>query len=146
MAELSKTARASLGKQVKEVHVETTEEAIKAIRDNRAAGLFVGDMSRVDKLLAAYDKLQAEMKVLAEAGTALIKNMIPEAIVLLEDTPVGKTFDHSQCPNPGVCLSDPTGLIHDTAVVMATIPAQEHDEHHLVDFGHDNTHPIAEGA
>jgi hypothetical protein len=60
MPELSKTARASLGKVVKEVHVETTEEAIKAIRSNREAKLFVGDMSRVDKLLAAYDALRTE--------------------------------------------------------------------------------------
>src|SRR5579863_1835471 len=56
MAELSKTARASMGKATKEVHVETTEEAIKAIRDNRAGELHIGDMSRVDKLLQAYDK------------------------------------------------------------------------------------------
>jgi hypothetical protein len=61
MPELSKTARASMGKQYKEVHVETTEEAIHAIRMNRAGGLHIGDMSRVDKLLAAYDKLMAEV-------------------------------------------------------------------------------------
>ncbi len=54
MAELSKTARASMGRVVKETHIETTEEAIKAIQDNRIGGLFIGDMSRVDKLLAAY--------------------------------------------------------------------------------------------
>lgn len=61
MAE-SKTARASAVRVVKKVHVETTEEAIKAIRDNRAAGLFVGDMSRVDKLLQAYDTAVADIK------------------------------------------------------------------------------------
>ena len=59
MPELSKTAKASMGKQYKEVHVETTEEAIHAIRVNRAGALHIGDMSRVDKLLAAYDKLMA---------------------------------------------------------------------------------------
>ena len=58
---VSKTAKASMGKQYKEVHVETTEQAIRAIRINREAGLFIGDMSRVDKLLAAYDKLMAEV-------------------------------------------------------------------------------------
>ena len=31
-------------------------------------------------------------------------------------------------------------------VVMAEIRAQEEDPHHLVDFGHHNTHPVAEGA
>lgn len=57
MTELSKTARQSMGKAVKEVHVETAEEAIHAIRVNRAASLFVGDMSRIDKLLEAFDKV-----------------------------------------------------------------------------------------
>ncbi len=61
MSELNKTARASLGKVKKEDRVETTEEAIKAIRDNRAAKLFIGDMSRVDKLLAAYDQAVKEL-------------------------------------------------------------------------------------
>jgi hypothetical protein len=56
MAELSKTARASMGKQVKEVHIETTEEAIRQLRLNREAGLHIGDMSRVDALLKAYDE------------------------------------------------------------------------------------------
>jgi precorrin-6B methylase 2 len=58
MAE-SKTARASAVRVVKEVHIESVEEAIKAIRVNRAAGLFIGDMSRVDKLLQAYDEMSA---------------------------------------------------------------------------------------
>lgn len=53
----SKTARASAVKVVKEKHVETTEEAIKAIRENLAGGLHIGDMSRVRKLLAAYDEI-----------------------------------------------------------------------------------------
>jgi hypothetical protein len=54
--EISKTARASMGKQVKEVHVETPEEAIRQLRLNREAGLHIGDMSRVDALLKAYDE------------------------------------------------------------------------------------------
>jgi hypothetical protein len=73
MTELSKTARASLGKQIKEVHVETTEEAIKAIRVNREAGLFIGDMSRVDKLLAAYDRELSAVATLAPATAGLLK-------------------------------------------------------------------------
>jgi len=68
MAELSKTARASLGKVSKEVHVETTEEAIRAIRVNREASLFIGDMSRVDKLLAAYDELRKQFDETVRQG------------------------------------------------------------------------------
>jgi hypothetical protein len=87
MPELSKTARASMGKQVKEVHIETTEEAIQAIRNNRAAGLHIGDMSRVDKLLAAYDEAMLELKDMAEAGIGLVKAIIPEAIVSMASIP-----------------------------------------------------------
>lgn len=83
MAELSKTARASMGKQVKEVHEESTEEAIRQIRLERAAGLWP-NCSRIDKLLAAYDKLSAETKELAKASTELIEQIIPEAIVPAE--------------------------------------------------------------
>lgn len=79
MAELSKTARASMGKTVKEVHVETTEEAIRKIREYRAGGLHIGDMSRVDKLLAAYDALKA----LADPA-GILKHPV-EAVVMVGD-------------------------------------------------------------
>ena len=87
MAELSKTARASMGKQVKEVHVETTEEAIQAIRNNRAAGLHIGDMSRVDALLKAYDEAMLELNDMAAAGVGLVKAIIPEAVVSMAELP-----------------------------------------------------------
>jgi hypothetical protein len=86
MAE-SKTARLSMGKQVKEVHVETTEEAIQAIRNNRAAGLHIGDMSRVDALLKAYDEAMLELNDMAEAGVGLVKAIIPKAVVSMAELP-----------------------------------------------------------
>jgi len=70
MTELSKTARASMGKQVKESHVETTEEAIRQIRLNRAGGLHIGDMSRVDKLLKAYDEALLRVERLTDSYEA----------------------------------------------------------------------------
>jgi hypothetical protein len=73
MAELSKTARASMGKAVKEVHVETVEEAIRAIRLNRDAKGFIGDMSRIDRLLEAFDREREAVKLLAESTAALLK-------------------------------------------------------------------------
>lgn len=94
MAELSKTARASMGKQVKEVHVETTEEAIKAIRVNREAGLFVGDMSRVDKLLAEYDRVLTELKTMAKAATKLVDVLIPGAVVPMETVVMATIPNH----------------------------------------------------
>lgn len=75
----SKTARASQVKTVKEVKVEGTEDAIKAIRDNRAAGLFIGDMSRVDKLLQAYDAAIADVKALKESAAALEQKLRDQA-------------------------------------------------------------------
>ena len=63
----SKTARASAVKVSKEVRVETTEEAIHALRVNREAGLHIGDMSRVDKLLAEYDAVR-QLLVASRAG------------------------------------------------------------------------------
>lgn len=80
----SKTARASAVKVVKEVHVETTEEAIKAIRDNRAAGLFIGDMSRVDKLLQAYDSVLADIKARDQSAAARteMEKMLPLPIIV----------------------------------------------------------------
>lgn len=62
MAE-SKTARASAVRVVKEKHVETQAEAIKALRDNLAAGLFVGDNSRIKHLLEAYDVAIAALAI-----------------------------------------------------------------------------------
>lgn len=62
----SKTARASAVKTVKEKHVETRDEAIKALRLNLESGLHVGDMSRVRELLAAYDALKEETNVEAQ--------------------------------------------------------------------------------
>lgn len=87
MPEISKTARASMGKQVKEVHQETPEEAIRQLRLNRAAGLHIGDMSRVDALLKAYDEAVLELKDMAAAGVGLIKGIIPEAIVSMAELP-----------------------------------------------------------
>lgn len=77
MTELSKTARASMGKQYKEVHVETTEQAIRAIRINREAGLFIGDMSRVDKLLAAYDEAVAALHGFGHYKDGIVAAEIP---------------------------------------------------------------------
>jgi hypothetical protein len=84
MTELSKTARASMGKQVKETTVETTEEAIRQIRLNRAGGLHIGDMSRVDKLLQAYDELRAKYEM--SKALPLIKDLMnnPEFVKQLE--------------------------------------------------------------
>ncbi len=57
MPELSKTARASQVKEVKEKHVETTEEAIKAVRLELDAHIWP-NCERISKLLAAYDTLK----------------------------------------------------------------------------------------
>lgn len=59
MPELSKTARASQVKEVKEKHAETIDEAIKALRLDREAHIWP-NCERIDKLLLAYDSIKLE--------------------------------------------------------------------------------------
>lgn len=59
MPELSKTARASQVKEVKEKHAETMAEAIKALRIDREAHIWP-NCERIDKLLFAYDIVKGE--------------------------------------------------------------------------------------
>ena len=74
---VSKTAKASMIKQGKDFHVETTEEAIRAIRVNRAGDLHIGDMSRVDKLLAAYDEAVAALHGFGHYKDGIVAAEIP---------------------------------------------------------------------
>lgn len=76
MSIASKTARKSAGQQApKEKVVLTTEFAIKEIRVNRAAKLAVLNVEYIDKLLADYDRLRAEL-ILARAGAADFENQL----------------------------------------------------------------------
>jgi hypothetical protein len=107
MAELSKTARQSMGKQTKEVHTETPEEAIRQLRLNRAAGLHIGDMSRVDALLKAYDQALFELQEYLKLGK------------MAEDlNKISQAWNGQD------------------VVVKAEIPAQEEDPNHMNDFEH----------
>jgi hypothetical protein len=68
MAELSKTARASMGKVVKEAHVETPEESIKKIRLGlTSVPTEYIPAHRVKALLDAYDELLARIGTRADA-------------------------------------------------------------------------------
>lgn len=58
MAELSKTAKASMVKTKKEAHVETPEESLRQLRLDLAAGLYIPG-HRIKVLLNAYDALKA---------------------------------------------------------------------------------------
>lgn len=82
----SKTARASAVKVLKEIHVETIDEAIKAIRDNRAASLFIGDMSRVDKLLQAYDAALVSIVALNQGAAAQAEKLQAQEKAYVEHT------------------------------------------------------------
>lgn len=81
MAEISKTARASMVRETaKEVKVETTEEAIRQIRLNLEAKLYIIP-ERIAKLLAAYDKLKAESVELAKEAVKFVETVLPAAVV-----------------------------------------------------------------
>jgi hypothetical protein len=54
MAELSKTAKQSMVKEVKKAEVETPEVSIRKLRNDSAAGLYVPS-HRIKVLLDAYD-------------------------------------------------------------------------------------------
>jgi hypothetical protein len=167
MSELSKTARASMGRQVKEVHVETTEEAIKAIRDNRVAKLFIGDMSRVDKLLKALDDCTNEL-VISDEKRIRAEDQLAETEQKLLD--VSSAYDavkdelevtkkelanriHSELDaserarKAENALDDADDTLlnarAEPVLVMASIPNGELEH---ADFGHDNTHSHHEGA
>lgn len=63
----SKTAKASMVKEAsKEKFVWTPESAIREIRKNRQAKLFVCNMELVDLLLAAYDGNEAALFIARE--------------------------------------------------------------------------------
>ncbi len=131
MAEMSKTARASMGKvEKKEKVVETPEESIRQLRLNLDAGLYVTP-DRIRVLLTAYDQRGEELQAYLKLGKmAQDMNTISRAWNG-QDMVVSTTeIEAAQGRGP----------------IMAEIPAQEHDEHHLVDFGHHNTHSHHEGA
>jgi hypothetical protein len=152
MAE-SKTARASAVRTIKEVHVETTEEAIKAIRDNRAGGLFIGDMSRVDKLLKALDDCTNEL-VISDQKLLNVSSAYDAVKDELEATKKElanrihtelAASERARKAEAALDNADDTLLevLSAPSVVMASIP--NHELEHA-DFGHDNTHSHHEGA
>ncbi len=138
MPELSKTAKASTVKAVKEVVVETPEEAIRQIRWERQAHIWPRT-DRIDKLLAAYDKLLFANGELTKA----LNEETSKVLTLQADQ--NKIREYDALKSEGLSDHEARETIW-PALQMATIPAQEEDEHHLVDFGHDNRHSHPEGA
>ncbi len=121
MAELSKTAKASMVQAPKEKKAEeSTEEAIRQIRIERQAGIWPST-SRIDKLLAAYDALVAVSRQPSAERVAEVLTKQNFA------TPIEE-------------------ILSERTLVMAELPAQEEDPYHLVDFGHHTIHPRAEGG
>ncbi len=84
MAEMSKTARASMGKvEKKEKVVETQEESIRQLRLNLDAGLYVTP-DRIRVLLTAYDQRGEELQAYLKLGKmAQDMNTISRAIEIL---------------------------------------------------------------
>ena len=131
MPELSKTAKASMGKQYKEVHVETTEEAIHAIRVNRDGGLHIGDMSRVDKLLEAFDKI---LFANGELTNALNDATSKQLTLEKELYDLQNTLKLSDVWNAGKQQVIDDAVDSAAKELMAAIPAQEEDPEHMKDF------------
>jgi len=154
MAELSKTAKASMIQETKkEVKIETEAEAIRQIRIDRLANLSILREDRIDKLLAAYDRDHAAVLHLANSTAGLLKRAeaAEEAVMefawanMLES---GKSYrvmrihdEISVEPIEDTIIEQmieptPPADLDFSHIDMATIP----------DFGHDVTHPHPEGA
>jgi len=87
MAELSKTAKASMIQETKkEVKIETEAEAIRQIRIDRLANLSILREDRIDKLLAAYDRDHAAVLHLTNSTSGLLKRAeaAEEAVIRLK--------------------------------------------------------------
>lgn len=73
MAELSKTAKASMVREVKKVKVETPEESLRQLRLDLAAGLYV-PAHRIKLLLNLYDAVIATQQA-AQAEAKPVPSM-----------------------------------------------------------------------
>jgi hypothetical protein len=71
MGAISKTAKASMVKEVKQTTVETPEESIRKVRLDVAAGLYVPG-HRIKTLLNAYDA--AKEKLVASSWAATLES------------------------------------------------------------------------
>lgn len=151
MPELSKTARASMGKEVKkEKAEETVEEAIRQLRLNLQAKLYITP-ERIQKLLEAYDSLITTFRgttILLATQTDRVRAL--EQTVLLQNQELEKYLELGRQvqTEPSVAVGVDLGFAPPAVVVMKD-PAFDHpheDEHHLVDFGHNTTHSKPEGA
>lgn len=169
MTELSKTARASTVKEKKERVEESVEEAIRQLRLNLGAGLYITS-DRIRKLLECYDSV-----VIAFRGTTILLETQIDRVKALEQAVIMRDQELEELRTQGNDLVaalpvmiqtgiemaneavkigpieyEPVTTIEHredgTHVVMAELPAQEHDEHHLVDFGHHTIHEHKEGA
>jgi|SRR5579864_188668 len=165
MAELSKTARQSMGKvEKKEAVAESLEEAIRQLRLNLDAKLYVTP-DRIRALLTAYDALDTAFtaeheQVLKLTGDniALSVELTREkgAVATLAEATSGLLKRAEAAEAELMTMADaavgmieaiiPEAIVPLDSIKMAEIPAQHEDEHHMVDFGHDTIHSQAEGG
>jgi len=158
MPELSKTAKASMVREPKkEVRVETPEEAIRQLRLNLEAGLYVTP-DRIRMLLQVYDALDAAftaeheqvLKLTGDNITLSVElNREKGAVTILAEATKGllKRAEAAEGQLATIITGcDTTTLKALDKIQMAEIPAQHEDEHHLIDFGHNTIHPQAEGG
>lgn len=141
MPELSKTARASQVKEVKEKHVETTEQAIAAIRLDREAHIWP-NCERIDKLLAAFDMLktayveQSQKLDAAEKDLTALKetNQNLEALIVHLQDDIHEMERHDGDDGQGAAQGDPiAGVFHEDPPFV--VPEHQHEVDRMVDEG-----------
>jgi hypothetical protein len=94
MAELSKTAKASMVKEVKKTEVETPEQSIKKLRADLAAALYVPS-HRIKALLDAYDALR--LKLVASSWIETLESGKSYRVTVVHDEITVQEIDHERC-------------------------------------------------
>jgi hypothetical protein len=94
MGELSKTAKASMVKEVKKTEVETPEQSIKKLRADLAAALYVPS-HRIKALLDAYDKSREQIQV--DSWVRLLESGKSYRVTLVHDEVTVQEIEREHC-------------------------------------------------
>lgn len=108
MGTLSKTAKASMVKEVKQTAVETPEEALRQLRLNLDAGLYVTPQ-RIRTLVEAYDQAREQlmMQLWAKAlvsGKSYRVSLVHDEVAVEEIDDAYSTFNDAASGDEAVAI------------------------------------------
>jgi hypothetical protein len=103
MGEISKTAKASIVKEIKKTEIETPEQSIKKLRLDLDAALYVPS-HRIRVLLNAYDAVIE--KLAASSWVDVLENGRSYRVTLVQDEVTVEEIDREKCYSAFNELSD----------------------------------------